>query len=447
MIMFFTFQTALPAQQPWKYIAGADIKFPLADSLVTPYLCATDNQDNLWVISSSTSAPGAVNALFKAAPGDTVFTLIDDYRSNLNVESARGITTIDDTVFVICRKPDKQTSIMLEYPDSDPNAMIEYTAGGYGTWVMGLSANDDKYIYAGISYLTSIRVYDFTDTSASRSSWVPILPLDQHPNEPGGHYGAELTSKIRDVAVIPGADYSDPATPFFSSRESDTTGQKGGIAIWSGGTQYDPKNYSGQRVSDVASDLSWLWWTPYGITCDAQGNLYACGTDTNRSWVKSFSIYGTLAVENEEFPAMYSKSTPDPQGAPLVSPTDIALSRDENQAWVIDMEEKRAFLFSRDYTAIEENSMPLVNHYQLLRNYPNPFNGQTKLVYEIAEGGQVDLTIYDILGKKITTLVNDFRTAGRHSVVFNARDLSSGIYFAVLNSDKGATINKLIYAK
>ena len=454
LILFIAFLLAnralLSAQEAWIYNPDLDILFPEPDSIVVPFLCAVDNKDNLWVISSSTSAPGAINALYKAAPGERTFTLIDDYTNNLNVESTRGITVIGDTVYISCRKPGTpvpQTSLIYEYPNGDVNARKEFSGAGYGTWVQGLSASRDKYIYAGIAYLTSIRVYDFTDESASRGLWVPIDPLSAHPNEPGGHDGSSLVSKIRDVAVIPGADYSDPSTPFFTSRESDTTGASGGIAIWTGGTQTTPKDYSGLRVSDVASDLSWKWWTPYGITCDSAGNLYACGTDTLRSWVKSFAVFGSFAIENEELPGRYSKSSPDPNGAPMISPTDVALRSDEKVAYVTDMEAHRVFVFTRGTVGIEESMAHQPVAFHLYANYPNPFNAQTTIRFDLDKAERVELSIFNIWGQKVATILNEEKTAGTHQVHFDAADLTSGIYYYRLSAGGQSRAARMLLIK
>ncbi|RKY49749.1 MAG: hypothetical protein DRP92_08440, partial [Candidatus Neomarinimicrobiota bacterium] len=178
--------------QGWVYRPEYDIRFPLPDSLVGPYLCDVDNKGNLWVISSSAIDTRVKNALFKASFGDSVFKLMVDFDSDLNVESTRGITCIGDTVYVVSRKPGTpmpSTSIMYEYLDGNVEQCNQYSGSGYGTWILGLSATRDKFIYSGLSFHTSIRVFNFTDTTSSRGLWVPILPLDLHPIEPGGHDG------------------------------------------------------------------------------------------------------------------------------------------------------------------------------------------------------------------------------------------------------------------
>ena len=63
------------------------------------------------------------------------------------------------------------------------------------------------------------------------------------------------------------------------------------------------------------------------------------------------------------------------------------------------------------------------------QNYPNPFNPTTTIVYSIPENAFVTMKVYDILGKEITTLINERKSAGNYSINFNASNLPSGVYF------------------
>lgn len=74
-----------------------------------------------------------------------------------------------------------------------------------------------------------------------------------------------------------------------------------------------------------------------------------------------------------------------------------------------------------------ENSSP--EYYSLLQNYPNPFNPSTKIQYSISSNQIVQLKIYDVLGKEITTLVYKEQSAGTYQVNFEGNNLTSGIYF------------------
>ena len=97
-------------------------------------------------------------------------------------------------------------------------------------------------------------------------------------------------------------------------------------------------------------------------------------------------------------------------------------------------------------TGILDNTLTVLD-YQLLQNYPNPFNPSSKISYSIAERGRVLLKVYDILGREITTLVNEEKPAGRYEVEFNANDLSSGIYFYRLQAGKFISTKKMILLK
>ena len=65
----------------------------------------------------------------------------------------------------------------------------------------------------------------------------------------------------------------------------------------------------------------------------------------------------------------------------------------------------------------------------MLQNYPNPFNPTTTIDFDIASDCQVRIDVCDVLGRTVATLVNGSERAGRHSVIFDASGLPSGVYF------------------
>jgi hypothetical protein len=69
------------------------------------------------------------------------------------------------------------------------------------------------------------------------------------------------------------------------------------------------------------------------------------------------------------------------------------------------------------------------------QNYPNPFNPMTNIGYEIPQDAKVTMKVFDITGREIITLVNEYKTAGYHTVKFNASDYSSGMYFYKIRVD------------
>ncbi|MCB0727307.1 MAG: T9SS type A sorting domain-containing protein [Ignavibacteriae bacterium] len=87
------------------------------------------------------------------------------------------------------------------------------------------------------------------------------------------------------------------------------------------------------------------------------------------------------------------------------------------------------------------------NSFSLKQNYPNPFNPTTKIDFDIAVDGNVKLTVYNSSGKEIATLVNEFKTSGYHSVTFDARNISSGIYYYKLESNGVSKVMKMTLLK
>lgn len=83
----------------------------------------------------------------------------------------------------------------------------------------------------------------------------------------------------------------------------------------------------------------------------------------------------------------------------------------------------------------------------LSQNYPNPFNPSTVLRYDIPKAGRVEVTVYDILGRVVETLVDEYEQAGIHSVQFNGERLASGIYFYRLTAPSVMQVKKMLLLK
>jgi hypothetical protein len=95
--------------------------------------------------------------------------------------------------------------------------------------------------------------------------------------------------------------------------------------------------------------------------------------------------------------------------------------------------------------SINNNQTP--NSYKLEQNYPNPFNPSTNIRFSIPKAGNVELKVYDVLGREVAVLVNEFKQAGNYSEVFEAGNLSSGIYFYTIKSGDFKDTKKLTLIK
>jgi hypothetical protein len=89
----------------------------------------------------------------------------------------------------------------------------------------------------------------------------------------------------------------------------------------------------------------------------------------------------------------------------------------------------------------------LPDKYVLSQNYPNPFNPTTTINYSLPKAGQVKLTVYNAIGSKVATILNEYKPAGNYSVQFNATNLASGIYLYRLESGNFTSAKKFILLK
>jgi len=85
--------------------------------------------------------------------------------------------------------------------------------------------------------------------------------------------------------------------------------------------------------------------------------------------------------------------------------------------------------------------------YELIGNYPNPFNPSTVIKYSLKDPELVTLKIYDILGREVSVLVNEIQSSGVHQLTFDGKNLSSGIYFYTLSAGRFIKTGKLLLSK
>lgn len=89
----------------------------------------------------------------------------------------------------------------------------------------------------------------------------------------------------------------------------------------------------------------------------------------------------------------------------------------------------------------------LANDFQLYQNYPNPFNPSTTISWQSPVSGHQVLKIYDLLGNEVATLVDEYRNAGFHQVLFNNKQLASGVYYYQLRIGDFIQTKKMLLSK
>lgn len=158
---------------------------------------------------------------------------------------------------------------------------------------------------------------------------------------------------------------------------------------------------------------------------------------TNDYWLVQGTVYYTPDAGN-------SWTNMPPNGLNKhVGLIDMATLGSEVSAWATSIGDT-LYHHHRIITAVDGGPQPLPMRFFLSQNFPNPFNPATTIGYQIPQGGLVKLTVYDVLGSKVTTLVDAVQAAGNHTVEWKADGVSSGIYVYRLDANGRTTSRKML---
>ncbi|MBK9334062.1 MAG: T9SS type A sorting domain-containing protein [Ignavibacteria bacterium] len=101
----------------------------------------------------------------------------------------------------------------------------------------------------------------------------------------------------------------------------------------------------------------------------------------------------------------------------------------------------------RTLTSIQQIGNSVPGKFNLSQNFPNPFNPNTVISYELQSTGFAKLRVYDVLGNEVATLVNEKQNAGSYNVKFDGSKYSSGIYFYRLDAGEFSDTKRMILLK
>lgn len=118
---------------------------------------------------------------------------------------------------------------------------------------------------------------------------------------------------------------------------------------------------------------------------------------------------------------------------------------DEDNGWLL-AGDGVYYIDNGSITEIQAENLEIKDFY-LSQNYPNPFNPTTTIKYQIAKDGFVNLAVYNLLGERISTLLNEFKTKGIYNENFIASDLPNGVYFYKLSTRNFTSVKKMMLIK
>ncbi|MBI2428242.1 MAG: T9SS type A sorting domain-containing protein [Ignavibacteriales bacterium] len=180
---------------------------------------------------------------------------------------------------------------------------------------------------------------------------------------------------------------------------------------------------------------------PYTAVADLAGwkSVFTPNRDANS---KSFQPDYTSA---SDLHLNVSSQNLNYKGTPIAGvTTDFDGETRHNVAPYIGADEKLDIVLL-DVPRITSNAVP--QQYRLMQNYPNPFNPSTTIRYQLPEAGMVELTVFDMLGREVKTLIREKQEAGTYAIHYNAAALSSGVYLYRIHANGFTQTKKLLLVK
>jgi len=155
--------------------------------------------------------------------------------------------------------------------------------------------------------------------------------------------------------------------------------------------------------------------------------------------------YTTVADEWEEltFDVFEAAENPDPQfyNRFVIFPDYHASTGDDD--WYFD----DIRFINPDEDVSVKSSLSVVDYKLTAANYPNPFNSSTTIEYTLPNDSQVQITIYNLNGEEIATIVDEVKTTGTHKCSFNGTQLASGLYLYKVKTDSAWLVKKILLIK
>ncbi len=453
----------------WQYLALADANQALTYYLADPNYEAFDgeskahtmhwlyNMKRLGQVDTLVTANIPTYAVFKkgdansyiaynAGTIDRLVTFSDGYTmivpaGKMRTESTEQADPNAPVVLLVANKTSGKAPLRIHFDASNSfdrnnlNLTYNWDFAGLGN----SSASDTSFTFTEVgSYTVSLTVTNSNQLSTTDSIEVNVLPS-------GTAFGGT-------PVTIPGT---------IEAENYDLGGE--GIAYHDADANNAGLMYRPDEGVDLSADggQMHIYWIIAGEWVEYTFEVEEAGAFVFKPYVATVPGFGnfTLFVDNVD---VSGKQRVNGTGSFInFQPIETDQVNLEAGTHILRLEfdtdfnsEKNNWLFSLDKIVVEKSDA-VSNEYDyskpsdftLLQNYPNPFNPSTQITFSLPEQGNVMLRVFNTLGQSVQTLVDEVRSAGQHTVPFDASHLSSGVYVYQLEYDGKILSNKMILMK
>ena len=378
------------------------------------YAITIDNLDNIYITGYSTRNSIDYTTIKYNSTG--VQQWIAFFNGSGNGEDKAYAITVDkdNFIYITGYGTSSNGSIVyatIQYNSSGSQQWVAYYGGSTGTTSKAQAIIVDKHdnVYVTGGSISSIQGnYDYATikyNSDGTQQWVARYNGPLHGND------------IANSLTLDNSNHNLLVT-------GQSTGKGWGTARYHYATlDYNTDNgvkqweaiYTTSRLDDIASQ----------VVLDNEGNSYITGTSFINA---NNSDYATVKYDKwgvEQWVAKYNGfNHGNPSGA-QIKQNGENVTNSESSA----------------------NEIVLPENFKLYQNYPNPFNPSTTIKFDRPRSSYVKVVVYNILGEKVATLVDGYRDQGQYEVIFHPSNLTSGVYFFELTTEKYRDIKKMVFIK
>ena len=400
---------------PWKNAGTSSYQYDSVfedTTVVSPHGVAVDKHNRVWSGSYGASegirvrSADGTEALFSPIASVTIDGTEIDFTANAN---CRGMAVAKDGNILYAKG-----ATLVKINVETGEGMAKWDGGGS---LGNPSVDDQGFIYAGL-------VVGVNPVSVLNGE---TLALEQEITLPGAPSFTRGTLVSADGTTLWSGDLGGSGGPLYKWTSEDFVNYTITDSIFAN-TDAEPI-FTTQRTTMNGGPNGTMW-----VSHD---NAYAAGDN---------SPNGLFAFD---FNSMEYTFLPMPDDIPGTGngPRNATFSVTGDTAYVASFNAGRIWRFTRTGTGIGDKISAIPDEFALKQNYPNPFNPSTVIAFDLDEPGQVELKIFNSIGREVATLVNNRMTAGRHEVTFNASGLASGVYYYRIAFNKKIAQRKMLLVK
>lgn len=328
-----------------------------------------------------------------------------------------------------------------------------------------LAVDAQGIVFLRVGYLfgtTFYQVYSYDGTSFSRFN--ASLHRGDIAFGPDGtifiSYGG-LSAYTREDSIFTNTAHTDNGGGYIAVAPDGTIFQASDDSLWA--WTYDGSSFTNTAQIDISLDAA-------DVAVGADGTVFLALATRDRGWwdntnLSAYTFNGTsftntanIVVGGEDNSAIKVEVGPDgtiflANGTDglraynydggsftntahlddIVPIDDIAVSSDETIFLVSDGG-LYAYAYTKNPTSIDVRASKLPTQFELMQNFPNPFNPTTTIEFSLPQSSFVTLKVYNLLGKEVATVLKAHKPVGQHTVSFDASGLASGLYYYTLTA-------------